>query len=446
MTSATNSIVPAVIIGAGPYGLTLAAHLREAGIPFRIFGRPMQTWATQMPIGMKLKSDGFASNLSAGSKSFTLEDFCRLTGRPYHPTLIPVALEDFIAYGQEFARRFVPHLEQTDVASVEQERILGPLDAPAQRSTGFLLTLATGERLRAQHVIVATGLSHFQHIPQRLAALSKVLVTHTSDHTTFNEFANRDVVVLGRGASSLNAAALLHEAGSRVILVSRNPRIHIHRPPQDQPLPFLARLRHPVTPIGHSLRSWLSCAAPNLLHALPGRVRRLLVYKHLGPAGGHSLQGRIEGKFPIHLGWSIDSSELLYKLGKGGTGESLIKLNLVDAQGERKQILTSHVIAGTGFRISLARMRFLDDHLRDAIRVGKSGTPRLSRSFQSNVRGLHFVGPIGAPSFGPLLRFTAGAEFAATQVTTHLHRILAPRASRLPEKQEQPTSPVRLTS
>ena len=401
----------------------------------------MQTWATQMPTGMKLKSDGFASNLSAGSKAFTLEDFCRLTNRPYHPTLLPVPVEDFIAYGQEFARRFVPHLEQCDVASIEQERILG---TPGLRSTGFLITLATGERLRAQHVIVATGLSLFQHIPQRLAALSRELVTHTSNHTTFDEFANRDVVVLGRGASSLNAAVLLHEAGSRVTLVSRSPRIHLHHAPSDQPRSLLARLRRPETPLGLSLRSWLSCAAPALLHALPERLRSSLMYKHLGPAGGHALRGRFEDKFPIHLGWSIESSELLYKLGKGGTGESLIKLTLVNAQDERKQILTSHVIAGTGFRISLARMRFLDDHLRDAIRIGKTGAPKLSRSFQSSVRGLHFVGPIGAPSFGPLLRFAAGAEFAAIRVTTHLHRVLAPYASRLPGTQEQPASPAHL--
>ena len=139
----------------------------------------MQTWATQMPNGMKLKSDGFASNLSSASKPFTLEDFCRLTGRPYHPTDIPVPLEDFLAYGQEFARRFVPSLEPCDVASVEQEHILGTQN---QRSTSFLITLSTGERLRAQQVIVATGLSLFQHVPQRLAALSKVLVTHTSAH------------------------------------------------------------------------------------------------------------------------------------------------------------------------------------------------------------------------------------------------------------------------
>ena len=117
----------------------------------------------------------------------------------------------------------------------------------------------------------------------------------------------------------------------------------------------------------------------------------------MAPAGGHALNGRIDGNFPILLGWSIESSELLYKLGKSGTGESLIKLMLVNREGERKQILTSHVIAGTGFRISLARLRFLDDSLRNAIRTSKTGAPRLSRNFQSSVPGLHFVGPIAVP-------------------------------------------------
>ena len=117
----TPNLIHAAIIGAGPYGLSLAAHLREAGVPFRIFGHPMQSWATQMPVGMLLKSDGFASNLSSGSVPFTLEDFCKLTGRPYHHTQIPVPVEDFVAYGREFSRRFVPNLEEQNVTAVERE-------------------------------------------------------------------------------------------------------------------------------------------------------------------------------------------------------------------------------------------------------------------------------------------------------------------------------------
>ena len=32
------------IIGTGPYGLSIAAHFRRRGIPYRIFGRPMDSW------------------------------------------------------------------------------------------------------------------------------------------------------------------------------------------------------------------------------------------------------------------------------------------------------------------------------------------------------------------------------------------------------------------
>src|SRR5436189_1328224 len=68
------------IVGAGPYGLSVAAHFRHLGIPFRIFGRPMDSWLAHMPKGMMLKSDGFASNLYDPEDRFTLKQFCAERG------------------------------------------------------------------------------------------------------------------------------------------------------------------------------------------------------------------------------------------------------------------------------------------------------------------------------------------------------------------------------
>ena len=79
MTNSTD----VAIVGAGPYGLSLAAHLREAGVPYRQFGVPMKLWRTAMPRGMYLKSQGFASNLSDPKQAMTLESFCSATGRAY---------------------------------------------------------------------------------------------------------------------------------------------------------------------------------------------------------------------------------------------------------------------------------------------------------------------------------------------------------------------------
>jgi cation diffusion facilitator CzcD-associated flavoprotein CzcO len=76
-------MVETAIIGAGPYGLSIAARFRHRGISFRIFGRPMDSWIAHMPKGMQLKSDGFASNISDPDDQLTLGEFCAEQGIEY---------------------------------------------------------------------------------------------------------------------------------------------------------------------------------------------------------------------------------------------------------------------------------------------------------------------------------------------------------------------------
>lgn len=85
-----------VIIGAGPYGLSIAAHLAARGVAFRILGKPMSAWSAQMPKGMRLKSEGFASSLSDPDSEFTLRHYCQQQGLPYADTGVPVPLATFI--------------------------------------------------------------------------------------------------------------------------------------------------------------------------------------------------------------------------------------------------------------------------------------------------------------------------------------------------------------
>ncbi len=60
----SKHLVDTAIVGAGPYALSLAAHLGHHGVDHRVIGRPMQFWRRHMPKGKMLKSDGFASSLS----------------------------------------------------------------------------------------------------------------------------------------------------------------------------------------------------------------------------------------------------------------------------------------------------------------------------------------------------------------------------------------------
>ena len=375
----------------------------------------MQTWSTQMPEGMRLQSDGAASNLSGGSQPYTLAQFCAETGRPYHDTQNPVALEDFVAYGEEFARRFVPNLEHENIKAIDRTEDL------------FRVTTASGEKFLARQVVMATGLSLFPYMPVALRHLPAARVTHPSQHRTFTEFAGREVTVLGCGASALNAALSLREAGAKVTLIARARKIRLDPPCASGKRSRLQRLLRPSTPLGSSLRSWFACAAPDAFHTLPARVRGVLTFQHLRPAGDRSLRGRISG-FSTLLGCRVHAVEAAD--GSGGR----LRLTLTDGQGHARQHLTSHLIAATGYRIDLNRMQVLSQSLRECIRVDHRGAPKLNRAFRSTVPGLHFVGPIAAPGFGPAQRFLAGTEFAATRVSRELARGFI-REGRLSERQ-----------
>src|ERR1700678_1256506 len=115
MEQTVGAVVDIAIIGAGPYGLSIAAHLHKTPLTFRIFGTPMQSWREHMPKGMLLKSDGFASSLDDPDSAFTLRHYCEEMKLPYADVGIPVPSETFVAYGLEFQKRLVPMLEETNI-------------------------------------------------------------------------------------------------------------------------------------------------------------------------------------------------------------------------------------------------------------------------------------------------------------------------------------------
>ncbi|MFY9936673.1 MAG: FAD-dependent oxidoreductase, partial [Silvibacterium sp.] len=180
--------VDVVVIGAGPYGLSIAAHLAQTSMSFRIFGTPMKIWRDHMPRGMLLKSEGFASSLYDPGSIFTLRRYCEENRLPYADIGSPVPLETFVAYGIEFRSRFVPKLEETQVTSVR------PIDG------GFELATADGQIVKARRVVVATGVTSFGYVPPGLAELAHELVTHSSEHQDLSGFNGRRVAVLGAGA------------------------------------------------------------------------------------------------------------------------------------------------------------------------------------------------------------------------------------------------------
>ena len=385
------------IVGAGPYGLSLAAHLRARNADFQIFGEPMQFWRDHMPRGMHLKSDGFASNLYDPSHSYTLRHYCQEQGLLYRDTMIPVELEAFVNYGISFKRRFVPDLRTNNVLNIDQI------------PNGFSLRLDNEEIVTARRVVVASGIRHFRHIPACLKALSSLYVTHSSDHHELASFRNRDVIVLGAGASATDIASLLHDNGANVQLVAREQVVRFHSG-GDTDRSLFQKLRHPSSGIGPGLRARFYCDAPWLFHYLPENLRLSIVRRTLGPAGGWFMRDRVVGRIPLLVGSLLEDAKV-----KGDR----LHLRMSGVDGASKELVADHVIAATGYKSDLRRIDFLAPEIRSKLRA-VDHTPVLSSSMESSVPGLYFMGAIAANSFGPVLRFAFGARFSAPRIARAL--------------------------
>ena len=390
------------IIGAGPYGLPVAAHFRQRGIAFRIFGRPMDSWLAHMPKGMVLKSDGFASDIYDPHSEFTLMHFCAEQGIDYSDTGIPVRLDTFGAYGLAFRERMVPELEERLVVGLD--RVPG----------GFHLRLDDGEAVTVRRVVLAVGITNFGYVPAELGHLPSEFLSHSFDHHELEPFRGRRVVVIGGGASALDLAGLLRDAEAEVQLVARKPSLKFHSGPNAGKRSLWKQVRHPQSGLGPGLRSRFFADAPAAFHYLPERLRLHFVQTTLGPSGGWFIKDKVMGNVPLLLGQTPQRAEI--KNGK-------VHLQLRALDGKEREVVTEHVIAATGYKVDMQRLAFLSPEIRSKIKA-VNGMPVLSSAFESCVPGLYFVGLAAANSFGPVMRFAFGAGFAARTLTRAMLKLL----------------------
>ena len=379
-----------VIIGAGPYGLSAAAHLKGVGVDLRIFGKPMEFWTEKMPAGMLLRSPRIASSLSAPDPAHTLEAYEAEAGIPARS---PLPLETFVAYAQWFQRQFVPNLDVREVAAVQNVE------------GGFRTLLEDGSSVKSKRVIVAAGIGPFQHIPIEFRSLPDSAVTHCYSGFSVHGFAGKKIIVIGAGQSALESAALLHEAGAKVEIIARNSTLRwIGQHPWLHHLgPISAMLysKHDVGPAGISRL----VAAPNLVRHLPLSLRDKIRIRAVRPAGSNWLPARLKdvmiktGRF-VNVARSVGSR---------------VELTLDDGSTSS----ADHLILGTGYSVDITRYNFLTPEIVERVQV-IGGYPVLRSGFRSSLPGLHFIGATAARSFGPLLYFVTGAEFASLSLISEI--------------------------
>jgi pyridine nucleotide-disulfide oxidoreductase len=382
--SSHSNTCDVAIVGAGPYGLSAAAHLSSLDV--RVLGRPMSFWREHMPRGMLLRSPHVASSLSSPGAALGLEAYER-----EHGSVLPrpLPLESFIGYADWFQRRAVLQTDPRAVRLVQRER------------DRFVLTLDDGEVLRARRVVVAAGIEPFAWRPPEFTGTSPAKVSHSVDHADLSHFADARVCVVGAGQSAIESAALLKEAGASVEVIARATNVNwlvrsswLHR------LGPLRRLLYAPSDIGPAGVSWL-VQLPGVFRRIPRSIQDPLAVRSIRPAASAWLVPRVAG-VPMLLGRKIVSVE---------EADGRVTLALDDGTHRTAE----HVLLATGYRVDIERYAFLEPEMVKKLdRV--DGYPRLGPGFESSVPGLHVLGAPAAWSFGPLFRFVAGAEYAGREL------------------------------
>jgi hypothetical protein len=380
------------IIGAGPQGLGVAAHLTEAGVDTVVFGRRFEFWREHMPRGMFLRSSLRASSIADPTHRLSLE---RYSGERAVPLAAPLPLQDYLEYGEWFNSRTGTELDSRLVRIVEA--------VPG----GFRLTIEDGDEVEARRVVVAAGIAPFARRPPPFSTLPQDVASHSFDHTDFTKFAGRSVLVVGAGQSALESAALLAEAEAEVELLVRAEAVRWL-----EPLPevnghiseVLQRLLYPPTDVGPRGLSWI-VAAPDAVRRLPVAFRRHADRLCVAPAGSDWLAPRL--------------ADVRVTTGRRAVATRAVDGRVLVETDEGGRRMADHVLLATGYDVDVSRYRFLDKELLRGLRL-VDGYPVLSSGLESSVPGLHFVGAAAAFTFGPVMRFVCGGWYAARAVRNHV--------------------------
>ena len=252
---------------------------------------------------------------------------------------------------------------------------------------------------------MAAGIGPFAKKPTVFADIPPQQVSHCYEGRKVAEFEGKRVAVIGAGQSALEVTALLHEAGADVEVIARIPQLRwigrhkwLHRL---GPITQTLYSKYDVGPVGISRL----VAMPNVVFRVPLNIRDKIRTRAVRPAGAPWLTPRLSS-VKISTGRTVQAAR--------SVGDE-VHLKLDD--GTERQV--DHVLLGTGYRVDISEYRFLPSSLVSEV-CQMDGYPVLTAGFSSSIPGLHFIGATAARSFGPLLYFVAGTEFASERLTTHI--------------------------
>lgn len=367
-----------LIIGAGPFGLALAAYAARTGIDYRIVGRPMDFWRSNMPAGMYLRSDAEWHYDAAGE--YTIERFLGEAGLTAADA-DPFPIDLYLQYAEWFrvSNGIQPLPEH--VASLDR----------ARDDDHIVATLEGGTELRAATVAVALGAGYFSHVPPELAAvLPPDRFVHTRDLVNFSGLTGKRVLVVGGRQSAFEWAALMQESGTEAIYLS-----YRHQTPSFEPAHW-----EWVADIVRSIEK-----DPAWYRRLTGEEKEALTARMFAE-GRLKLEPWLVPRIPAHKVKQFPGTVVMKCQEQDGD-----RLEVTLSDGTRLDVHS--VVLATGYKVDIARVPFLTrGNLFGQLAI-RDGYPLLDERMESTVPGLFFTSSCAIQDFGLFFGFTVAVRTSA---------------------------------
>jgi thioredoxin reductase len=377
--------LPVLIIGAGPYGVSIALDLHRRGLPFVICGEPFELWYRHTLTAVSLRSDIHVSEVFTKDRRHRLDRYIEAS-LPATDALrirkgrVPVGV--FREYLRHVQSNLPFPILRTRVTSLERD------------GDDFNAATADQGMIRASQVVLACGVDAHRHLPECLVELASERVVHGWQVQRYESARDQSVLVVGSGQSAAEAVWHLRPH-NRVTWVHRtSPTFYAD----------LVALPRPIFA--------LAMRGSHIFSMMPNWLRTRLRTKLGGTTITPDLKQHLEDVNSL----SCDVQNL----------QLVNRGNLVYSSQMNQEF--DLVIACTGYRHALKNLSMLSRELISAVRCD-GAMPVLDRCFQTSVPGLYVVGAMAEPKHGPAMRFMSGTRTAVMLVGAAVARRFADRFS-----------------
>ena len=382
-----------LIIGAGPFGLAVAAQASHLGIEHVVAGKPLAFWKQNMPAGMYLRSacDWHLDPLNI----HTIDAFLAERGQTAKD-VEPLSLDFYLSYAEWFQQQKqitpVPwHIERLDVMN-----------------DGFTAITTAGETIRARNVVIAPGFTHFTNIPAALKSrLPAGRFVHTCDFVDFSTARGKSYLIVGGRQSAFEWAALLLEAGASAVAIS-----HRHDSPAFAEADW-SWVNQMVETIGDN---------PNWFRRL-SQAEKDDVNHRLWAEGRLKVEPWLEARLDSDRVRVLPRTEIVE--GVENNGELEIKLS------NSEMITCDQIVLATGYKVDITRLPILSaGNILDQLET-RNGFPVLDEHFQTSIPSLFITSMPATQDFGPFFAFTISVRVSARLICEAIEATKGTKAQKL---------------